>query len=118
MPRRRNEDIDNMAYMKTLNAFMKDEAEASADLIHLITLRGENVPEAIRYMHVYFKQHMFVFRPELLVRLYEEHEAWRKLHTDVNVTNVAQMVALRFTSYYSILKEEGAVHGAGKEETE
>ncbi|MCR4940682.1 MAG: hypothetical protein K5930_11355 [Treponemataceae bacterium] len=116
MPGRRNEDLDNMVYMKTLQAFMKDEEEASSDLIKLLGLRDTAVPEGISYMHAYFKQHLFVFRPELLVRLYEEHENWRRLHTDVNVTNVAQLVSLRFLAYYSILEEEGAVHGA--EETE
>ena len=116
MPKRRNEDTDNMAYMKILQNFMKDETETSADLIQLLNLRGEEVPKEIDYMHTYFKQHLFVFHPELLVRLYEEHETWRKLHTDVNVSNVARMVALRFLGYYRILEEEGAVHVAQKAE--
>lgn len=118
MGRRRDEDLDNMVYMKALQAFLKEEEEASSDLIQLLGLRGETIPGEIEYMHKYFNNHLFVFRPELLVRLYEERDTWRQLHNDVNVTNIAQLTALRFLGYYNILDDEGAIHGAGEEEAQ
>lgn len=118
MSRRRDEDLELMPYMKKLTAFMKEEEEAINDLVQLMGLRNEKIPDEISYMQRYFKDHLFVFHPATLTMLYYEREHWREVHTEVNVTNIARLTTVRFLSYYAILDDEGAIHGEEEKDTE
>ena len=107
MSKRRNEDLENLKYMKRARAFLEFEKEACSDFETVVQLRGESMKPEIRRVVEFFEDDLFLKYPKILISLYETKAECEALFGCVNVSNIYEYTLYRFSEYYDLLCSEG-----------
>lgn len=107
MPKRRNEDLENIKYMKRAKAYLEFEKVACSDFEFLVQLRGESMTPEIKRVVDFFVNDIFLNYPKVLISLYETKAECEALFGCVNVSNIYDYTLYRFSEYYDVLCSEG-----------